>query len=64
VAGDSCSLPRMPVRAVLPGVPVMVLAGLAYGLGGTAWLMLAAIVVTVLLTLPGYLRWERTHRPE
>jgi hypothetical protein len=54
----------MPVRAVLPGVPVMVLAGLAYGLGGPEWLMLAAIVVSVLCTLPGYLRWERTHRPE
>ena len=42
---------------------VMALAGLAYGLGGPAWIMYAAIVVAVLAALPGYERWERRQHP-
>jgi len=37
----------------------MVLAGLAYGLGGPAWIMYAAIVPAVLSVLPAEDRWER-----
>ena len=54
----------MLVRAVLPGVLVMVIAGLVYGLGGPAWLMFAAIVLAVLLTAPGLLQWDRVHHPD
>jgi len=41
----------------------MVLAGLAYGLGGPAWIMYAAIVPAVLSVLPAYERWERRQHP-
>src|SRR4051794_32517725 len=34
-----------------------VLAGLAYGLGGPAWIMYAAIVPAVIAVLPAYERW-------
>jgi hypothetical protein len=54
----------MLVRAVLPGVLVMVLAGLAYGLGGPVWLMFAAIIVSVLVAAPGLMRWDRVHHPD
>jgi hypothetical protein len=54
-------------RALAPSfalaTSVMVLAGLAYGLGGPAWIMYAAIVVAVLAALPGYERWERRQHP-
>ena len=53
------------LRALAPSLAlataVMALAGLAYGLGGPAWIMYAAIVPAVLSVLPGYERWERRH---
>jgi hypothetical protein len=55
------------LRALAPSfalaVTVMVLAGLAYGLGAPAWVLYAAIVVAVLAALPGYERWERRQHP-
>jgi hypothetical protein len=51
------------LRALAPSLAlattVMALAGLAYGLGGPAWIMYASIVPAVLSVLPGYERWER-----
>lgn len=55
------------LRALAPSLAlattVMALAGLAYGLGGPAWIMYAAIVPAVLSVLPGYERWERRQPP-
>ena len=55
------------LRALAPSLAlattVMVLAGLAYGLGGPAWIMYAAIVPAVLSVLPAYERWERRQHP-
>lgn len=43
---------------------LMAIAGLAYGLGGPAWIVYAAIVPAVLAVLPAEERWERSqHRP-
>jgi hypothetical protein len=54
-------------RALAPSfalaTTVMAVAGLAYGLGGPAWIMYAAIVPAVLSVLPGYERWERRQHP-
>jgi hypothetical protein len=38
-------------------------AGAAYGLGGPAWIVYAAIILAVLAVLPGYDRWDRRHPP-
>ena len=55
------------LRALAPSLAfataVMVLAGLAYGLGGPAWIMYAAIVPAVLSVLPAEERWERRQHP-
>lgn len=37
---------------------VIVTAALAYGLGGPAWLIYAALLLAALAVLPGYARWE------
>jgi len=55
------------LRALAPSLAfatvVMVLAGLAYGLGGPAWIVYAAIVPAVLSVLPAEDRWERRQHP-
>jgi len=55
------------LRALAPSLAlattVMALAGLAYGLGGPAWIMYAAIVPAVLSVLPAEDRWERRQHP-
>lgn len=42
---------------------VMAVAGAAYGLGGPAWIVYAAIILAMLAVLPGYDRWDRRHHP-
>jgi hypothetical protein len=42
---------------------VMAGAGAAYGLGGPAWIVYAAIVLAMLAVLPGYERWDRRQDP-
>lgn len=55
------------IRALAPSfalaTTVMAIAGLAYGLGGPAWIAYAAIVPAVLSVLPAYERWERREHP-
>jgi hypothetical protein len=55
-------MPRILVRYLLAGALVIVIAALAYGLGGPAWLVYAALFAAALTFLPGYVRWdERRH---
>jgi hypothetical protein len=55
------------IRALAPSfalaTTVMGIAGLAYGLGGPAWIAYAAIVPAVLCVLPAEERWERRQHP-
>jgi hypothetical protein len=59
--------PETMFRSLAPSLAiatcVMVIAGLAYGLGAPAWLLYAAIVVAVIAALPGFERWERHQHP-
>jgi len=55
------------LRSLMPylliAATVLVIAGLAYGLGGPAWLLYAALLLAALTVLPGYARWDdRQHR--
>lgn len=55
---------RILVPYLLVGTLVIVIAALAYGLGGPAWLVYAGLFVAGVAILPGYLRWdERRHSP-
>ena len=55
------------IRALAPSfalaTTVMAIAGLAYGLGGPAWIAYAAIVPAVLCVPPAEERWERRQHP-
>ena len=67
-AGSVISARAKPMwRALTPSLLVAMLvmggAGVAYGLGGPAWIIYAAIVPAVLCVLPGYERWERRQYP-
>lgn len=59
--------PNAMWRALVPylviAVGVMAGAGAAYGLGGPAWIMYAAIILAMLVVLPGYDRWDRRQHP-
>lgn len=53
--------PHLSSAPVVSATTVAVIA-LAYGLGGPAWLIYAALVLAALAVLPGYARWdERQH---
>jgi hypothetical protein len=55
------------VRALRPYIAFAVLthaaAGVAYGLGAPAWTAYATIMLTVLVVLFGYDRWDRRQYP-
>jgi hypothetical protein len=55
------------IRALAPYLAVSVLvvsvAAVAYERGAPAWIVHAAILVTVLVVLPGYDRWDRRQHP-
>jgi hypothetical protein len=42
---------------------VVIAAGIAYADGAPAWVAYAAIVVAMLIVVPGYDRWDRRQHP-
>ena len=53
---------RILAPYLLAGTLVILIAALAYGFGGPAWLVYAALFAAALTFLPGYVRWdERKH---
>lgn len=54
-------------RALIPYLVVaslvLFVAGVAYGRGAPAWVAHAAIVVAMLVVIPGYDRWDRRQHP-
>jgi hypothetical protein len=55
------------LRALAPHLLIATLipmgGGLAYGLGGPAWLVYAALIVGAVAMLPGYTRWDERQHP-
>jgi hypothetical protein len=55
------------LRALAPHVLVAMLiamgGGFAYGLGGPAWVVYAALLIGALAILPGYTRWDERRNP-
>jgi hypothetical protein len=53
------------LRALAPhllfAVVIAMGGGLAYGVGGPAWVVHAALLVGALMILPGYTRWDERH---
>jgi hypothetical protein len=49
--------------SLISALLVAVAAGAAYGLGGPAWIVYAAILMIALILIPGVDRWDQRRHP-